>query len=92
MSRPRAYQLIDSAGVVKNLSTNVDKPANEAQARPLAKLPAAALKALDRHSWALMLPFCYLFAPVRLSASVDLTPTATFLYTSSNPHLENTIR
>lgn len=40
LSRPRAYQLIDAAGVVGNLSTIVDKPANEAQVRPLASLPA----------------------------------------------------
>lgn len=41
MSRPRAYQLIESASTV---STIVDKgqppPATESQARPLAKLPA----------------------------------------------------
>jgi hypothetical protein len=42
MSRPRAYQLIDAAGVVSNLSTIVDKPQNEAQARELAGLPADA--------------------------------------------------
>jgi len=39
MSRPRAYQLIESANVIGNLSTIVDKPATESQARPLAKLP-----------------------------------------------------
>jgi N6-adenosine-specific RNA methylase IME4 len=39
ISRPRAYQLIDSAKVIGNLSTFVDKtPDNEAQARPLTKL------------------------------------------------------
>ena len=48
MSRPRAYQFIDSAQVINNLSTIVDKtddqnptpllPSNEAQARELAKL------------------------------------------------------
>ena len=42
MSRPRAYQLIESASTV---STIVDKghppPATESQARPLAKLPPA---------------------------------------------------
>lgn len=40
LSRPRAYQLIESAAVAANLSTNVDKmPTNEAQTRQLAKLP-----------------------------------------------------
>lgn len=39
MSRPKAYQLIDAAGVVNNLSTMVDiVPINERQARPLTKL------------------------------------------------------
>lgn len=39
MSRPRAYQMIEAAGVVGQLSTNVDiLPANEAQARPLTRL------------------------------------------------------
>lgn len=38
-SRPRAYQFIDSAKVIPNLSTNVDKPSTEAQVRPLTKLP-----------------------------------------------------
>lgn len=40
MERTRAYQLIDAAEVTASLSTIVDtpKPANEAQARPLAKL------------------------------------------------------
>lgn len=48
VSRPRAYQLIDSARVIDNLSTIVDKneseiiidilPRNEAQARELARL------------------------------------------------------
>lgn len=39
MSRPRAYQMIEAAGVVGQLSTNVDiLPANEAQARLLARL------------------------------------------------------
>lgn len=40
LSRPRAYQLIDAAGTVHALSTNVDTPppANEAQARELAPL------------------------------------------------------
>jgi hypothetical protein len=42
MSRPRAYQLIDAATVVANVSTVVDSaPENEAQARPLAALPPA---------------------------------------------------
>lgn len=42
MERTRAYQLIDAAEVTASLSTIVDtpKPANEAQARPLAKLKA----------------------------------------------------
>jgi hypothetical protein len=43
MSRPRAYQLIDAADVIDGIrvSTNVDipLPANEAQVRPLSKLP-----------------------------------------------------
>lgn len=39
MSKPRAYQLIDAANVVTNLSTIVDKfPIIESQARPLASL------------------------------------------------------
>lgn len=39
MSRPRAYQLIDAAGVVAGLSTNVDTvPTSESQVRPLTKL------------------------------------------------------
>ncbi len=41
LSRPRAYQLIDAAQVVETVSTVVDiVPMNEAQARPLATLPA----------------------------------------------------
>jgi hypothetical protein len=41
LSRPRAYQLIDAAQVVDTVSTIVDSvPVNEAQARPLATLPA----------------------------------------------------
>ena len=41
ISRPRAYQFIDSAQVSENLSTMVDKgPVNERQVRPLTKLPA----------------------------------------------------
>jgi protein gp37/N6-adenosine-specific RNA methylase IME4 len=41
LSRPRAYQLIDAAAVVAAVSTTVDiAPANEAQARPLTRLPA----------------------------------------------------
>ena len=40
LSRPRAYQLIEAAKVVGNLSTIVDKPSLESQARPLATLPA----------------------------------------------------
>jgi len=38
LSRPRAYQLIDSAKVKNNLSTNVDIPKTESQTRPLSKL------------------------------------------------------
>jgi hypothetical protein len=40
MSRPRAYQLMDAAQVVDAVSTTVDiLPTNEAQARPLTRLP-----------------------------------------------------
>lgn len=39
MSRPRAYQLMDAATVMDRMSTIVDKPESEAQARPLTKLP-----------------------------------------------------
>jgi hypothetical protein len=41
--RSRVYQLIEFAAITENLkmSTVVDIPKNEAQARPLAKLPAA---------------------------------------------------
>jgi phage N-6-adenine-methyltransferase len=40
MSRPRAYQMIEAAEVVGNLSTNVDiLPATESVARPLTSLP-----------------------------------------------------
>ena len=43
MSRPRAYQMIDAATVVGNLSTIVDKfPTTESQARPLTQLPPEA--------------------------------------------------
>ncbi len=41
VSKSRAYQLVDSAKAVENLSTIVDKtemPSNEAQIRPLTKL------------------------------------------------------
>lgn len=39
LSRPRAYQIIDAAAVVSNLSTNGDKlPTNERQARELIGL------------------------------------------------------
>ncbi len=39
MSRPRAYQLIDAANVMSNLSTIVDKtPSVESQVRPLTSL------------------------------------------------------
>jgi hypothetical protein len=40
LSRPRAYQLIEGANVLSNLSTIVDiLPTNEAQTRPLISLP-----------------------------------------------------
>ena len=39
MSRPRAYQLIEAAKVKDNLSTIVDIPVTESQARPLTSLP-----------------------------------------------------
>lgn len=39
-NRDYASKMIMAAEVVGNLSTMVDKPANERQARPLAKLPA----------------------------------------------------
>jgi hypothetical protein len=43
MSRPRAYQMIDAAEVVNNLSTIVDiLPTRESQVRPLTKLPPEA--------------------------------------------------
>lgn len=38
-SRARGYQLIDAAKVAENLSTVVDTPLNERQARELAQLP-----------------------------------------------------
>ena len=38
LSRPRAYQLIESAKVKNNLSTVVDIPKTESQTRPLSKL------------------------------------------------------
>ncbi len=42
MSRPRAYQLIEAADVVEDLSTKVDKmPTSEKQTRPLASVPKA---------------------------------------------------
>jgi hypothetical protein len=41
LSRPYAYQLMEASVVVKNVSAVADiAPANEAQARPLATLPA----------------------------------------------------
>ena len=47
MSRPRAYQMIDAATVVGNLSTIVDKfPTTESQARP------------HPHKWNQLVPFC----------------------------------
>jgi hypothetical protein len=38
MSRPRAFQLMESAAIVSNLSTVVDKPTSERQVRPLVEL------------------------------------------------------
>lgn len=38
MKRARAYQLIEAATAVENLSTNVDRPRNEAHVRPLTRL------------------------------------------------------
>lgn len=38
ISRPRAFQLMEAASVITNLSTIVDKPINEAQVRPLTQL------------------------------------------------------
>jgi hypothetical protein len=38
MTKSRANQLIDASEVMQNLTTIVVKPANEAQARPLAQL------------------------------------------------------
>jgi hypothetical protein len=38
MARQRAHQLIGAAEVFSNLSTTVDKPTGERQARPLAEL------------------------------------------------------
>lgn len=51
-SRPKAYQMIEAAAVAGNLSTMVDVPTSERQARPLAKLepeqqPAAWEKAQE---------------------------------------------
>lgn len=46
MSRPRAYQFIDAAAVINNLSTMVDTPGNERQARELAPLDEVAQKAV----------------------------------------------
>jgi hypothetical protein len=46
MSRPRAYQLMGAAAVLDNLSTIVDKPTNEAQARELAPLDERAQRAV----------------------------------------------
>jgi len=49
MSRPRAYQLVESASVKENLSTIVDiQPVNEAQTRPLTKL---GTKQLQQEAW-----------------------------------------
>jgi len=40
MKRAHAYRLIESAGVMDNLSPMGDKPISERQVRPLARLPA----------------------------------------------------
>ncbi len=53
-SRQRAYQLIDAAGVVSEMSTIVDKPATESVARELAKAPPTERErvwqqAVERH-------------------------------------------
>lgn len=50
MSRPRAYQLIEAAETLSNLSTIVDiLPATESQARPLTQLePEQQLEAWNR--------------------------------------------
>lgn len=52
LSRPRAYQLIEAAGVVEALSTNVDTPvpANEGQARQLTGLPAGTAAEVMRRA------------------------------------------
>ncbi len=39
ISKSRANQLVGAAKVVGNLATTVAKPTNEAQARPLTRLP-----------------------------------------------------
>lgn len=50
MARQRAHQLIEAAQVAENVSTIVDtRPANEAQARPLAQLEPEQ----QREAWAL---------------------------------------
>ena len=48
MSRPRAYQLVAATEAVGNLSTIVDKPTSEAQARPLTRLETPDLQ---REAW-----------------------------------------
>src|SRR5690606_33165582 len=49
MERAQAYRLMDSAGVVKNLSPMGDKPTSERQARPLTRLPAERQPEAWRH-------------------------------------------
>lgn len=46
MSRPRAYQLIGAASVLNNLSTIVDKPSTESQARELVSFEPEVQKAV----------------------------------------------
>jgi hypothetical protein len=46
MSRPRAYQLMGAASVLNNLSTIVDKPTTESQARELASFEPDVQKAV----------------------------------------------
>lgn len=42
-NRRHAYRLIDSAQAIENVSNWTQKPTNEAQARPLTKLPTPEL-------------------------------------------------
>lgn len=47
-NRAHAYRLIDSAQVVENVSHGIQKPTNERQARPLARLSSPELQ---RKAW-----------------------------------------